>query len=257
MRGLQGKRMIVAGGATGIGAATAERLAAEGAAVVVGDINFDGAVDTVKRIDDAGGTAFAMEFDLADEDSGIELVNRAVNELGGVDGLYNVGADMSQQTLGRDGDLLDMDVAIWRRTLEINVLGYARTCRAVIPVLLGQGGGGAIVNTSSGAAYGGEPTRPAYAISKAGVNALTRHIASRWGKAGIRCNAVAPGLVLSEQVRQADDKDLQKFALRMARSPRLGEPDDLAAVVAFLLSDDAAWINGQVWTIDGGMNLRD
>jgi len=256
MRGLAGKRVLIAGGATGIGAATAERLAAEGAAVVIGDVNLDGALDTAKRIDDAGGFAFAVEFDLTDEDSVAELVNRAVAELDGIDGLFNVGADMSQPTLGSDTDLLDMDVEVWRRTYEVNLLGYALTCRSEIPVLLSQGGG-ANVNTSSGAAFGGEPTRPAYAISKAGVNALTRHIASRWGKDGIRCNGVAPGLVLSEQVRQADDQQLQKFALRMTRSPRLGEPTDLAAVVAFLFSDDAAWINGQVWTIDGGMNLRD
>ncbi|MFD3377516.1 SDR family NAD(P)-dependent oxidoreductase [Streptomyces sp. NPDC058697] len=255
MRGLKGKRIVIAGGATGIGAATAERLAEEGASVAVGDINLAGAEATVKGITEAGGTAVAIGFDLGDETSIQELVYRAATDFGGVDGLFNVGADLSPDTLGRDTDLLDMDPAVWRRTHDVNLLGYALTCRAVLPHLLGQGGG-VIVNTSSGAAWGGEPTRPAYAASKAGINALTRHIASRWGKEGIRCNALAPGLVLSEQLVRAFDQEQLDYALDAGRSPRLGEPADLAAAAAFLLSDDAAWINGQAWSIDGGVSLR-
>jgi NAD(P)-dependent dehydrogenase (short-subunit alcohol dehydrogenase family) len=254
MRGLQGKRIIIAGGATGIGAAAAERLATEGASVVVGDINLAGAQVTAKRITEAGGSAVAVEFDLADENSVQALADRAVTELGGVDGLCNVGADLS--VMLRDGDLLEMDPAVWRRTHDVNLLGYALTCRAVLPHLLGQGGG-VIVNTSSGAAWGGEEKRPAYAASKAGINALTRHIASRWGKEGIRCNALAPGLVMGETQQGQDDQQLQRMALQYARSPRLGEPADLAGAVAFLFSDDAAWVSGQVWSICGGMSLRD
>jgi NAD(P)-dependent dehydrogenase (short-subunit alcohol dehydrogenase family) len=256
MRGLHGKRIIIAGGATGIGAAAAERLAEEGAALVVGDINLGGAQKTAERITTAGGKALAVEFDLADGDSIQNLVDEAMSELGGIDGLYNVGADLSPTNLGRDQDLLEMDPEVWRRTFEVNLLGYALTCRATIPVLLDHGGG-VIVNTSSGAAFGGEPTRPAYAASKAGINALTRHIASRWGKEGIRCNGVMPGLVMTETVRGQMDTQLQTLALQTARSPRLGEPGDLAAVVAFLFSNDAEWISGQVWSICGGMSLRD
>jgi NAD(P)-dependent dehydrogenase (short-subunit alcohol dehydrogenase family) len=256
MRGLHGKRIIIAGGATGIGAAAAERLAEEGAALVVGDINPVGAQRTAERITAAGGKAYSFEFDLADSESIQNLVDHATAELGGVDGLYNVGADLSPNNIGRDKDLLEMVPAVWRRTLEVNLLGYALTCRAVIPLLL-QRGGGVIVNTSSGAAFGGEPTRPAYAASKAGINALTRHIASRWGKEGIRCNAVMPGLVMTENIRGQGDTQMQAFALQAARSPRLGEPGDLAAAVAFLFSDDAEWVNGQAWSVCGGMSLRD
>ncbi|MGX9885507.1 SDR family NAD(P)-dependent oxidoreductase [Streptomyces sp. NPDC002276] len=255
MRGIRGKRIVIAGGATGIGAATAERLAEEGASVVVGDIDLTAAEATTKGITEAGGTAIAIEFDLGDETSIQALAYRAAVEFGGIDGLLNVGADLSAETMDRDTDLLDMDPAVWRRTHEVNLLGSALTCRAVLPHLLGQGGG-VIVNTSSGAAWVGEPTRPAYAASKAGINALTRHIASRWGKDGIRCNVLAPGMVLSEQFLRALDQEQLDHALEIGRSPRLGEPADLAGAAAFLFSDDAAWINGQSWSIDGGASLR-
>ncbi len=149
-----------------------------------------------------------------------------------------------------------MDAAIWRRTLEVNLIGYAHTCRTAIPLLL-ESGRGAIVNTSSGAAFVGEAVRPAYAASKAGINALTRHIASRWGKEGIRCNGVSPGMVLSETGLATMSEEFKAAGLAGNRSTRLGRPSDLAAAAAFLLSDDAEWINGQTWSIDGGGSLRD
>ena len=250
----------MAGAATGIGAASAERLAAEGAAVVVGDLNIQGARATADRIAKAGGAAVAVEFDLASEASIHALFDAADRELGGVDGLYNVGADLrpcadlSPNNPVRDSDLLDIDISTWRRTFEVNLLGYVHTCRAVLPRLLAQGGG-VIVNTSSGAASGSLPNRPAYGASKAGVEAITRHIASRWGKAGVRANAVSPGLVMGETQLQAGDAQLQEQALQYVRSTRLGRPSDLAATVAFLFSDDAEWVNGQIWTVDGGMGL--
>jgi NAD(P)-dependent dehydrogenase (short-subunit alcohol dehydrogenase family) len=256
MRGLQGQRIVIAGGATGIGAATAERLAAEGAAVLIGDINVDAAEATAKRITAAGGTATAAWFDLGDEDSIAVLINGAVDVLGGIDGLYNVGAELSLEMMGRDGDLLEMDPAVWQHTLNVNLIGYALTCRAVIPHLLSHGGG-RIVNTASGAAWGGEPSRPAYAASKAGVSALTRHIAGRWGREGIRCNAVAPGIVMTDALKKHDPQELMARAQQSLRAPRFGEPEDLAGVVTFLLSDDSAYVSGQVWSVCGGWSLRE
>ncbi|MDV8071365.1 SDR family oxidoreductase [Rhodococcus sp. IEGM 1366] len=256
MRGFAEKTIIVCGGATGIGAATTERLAAEGARVVVGDLNRELAEATADRIRVSGGTAIAAEFDLADEVSIRELISRSLSEFGSIHGLFNVGADLSPATLGRDHDLLEMDPAVWRRTFEVNLLGFARTCREVIPHFLKQGGG-AIVNTTSGAYFVGEPTRPAYAASKAGVNTLTRHIASRWGKNGIRCNGVSPGFVLTETARRTLSETDLSAALERNHSTRLGEPSDLASAVTFLLSDEAEWINGQVWVIDGGKAFRD
>ncbi|KPM54346.1 oxidoreductase [Frankia sp. CcI49] len=256
MRGLSDRSFIVAGGATGIGAGAALRLGEEGAGVVVGDINLAGAQATVERITRIGGQAIAVHFDLADEESVQALVDATIARFGAVDGLFNVGADLSPGNLGRDRTLLDTDLDVWARTLDVNVVGFVRTARAVLPHLLANGGG-SIVNTSSGASVSAtDGKRPAYGASKSAVNALTRHIATNWGRAGVRCNCVMPGLVMGELQEQQNDIALQKMFLDRVPTTRLGRPSDLAAVVAFLLSDDAEWINGQVWAIDGGANMR-
>lgn len=255
MRGLEGKTFIVAGGATGIGSGTALRLAEEGAQVAVGDVNLAGAEATVGRITRAGGKAIAVEFDLAEESSVQALVARTTAELGPISGLHNVGADLSAANLGRDTTLLDTDMDVWLRTLDVNLLGYVRTIRAVLPLLLVQGGG-AIVNTSSGGSLGTDPMHVAYNVSKAAINQLTRHVANNWGAQGIRCNAVMPGLVMAETTEAQNDLEMQKMFLAAARTTRLGQPADLAAVTAYLLSDDAEWINGQTWFIGGAAHMR-
>jgi NAD(P)-dependent dehydrogenase (short-subunit alcohol dehydrogenase family) len=102
----------------------------------------------------------------------------------------------------------------------------------------------------------GEPERPSYAVSKSGLNALVRHVASKWGRKHVRANAVAPGLVLTDGPRSVLTEDFMKLALRGTRSWRLGEPEDIAAMVAFLASSDGEWINGQILSVDGGASLR-
>ncbi|WP_059019326.1 SDR family oxidoreductase [Mycobacterium sp. M26] len=252
--GVAGKAAVVAGGATGIGAATAIRLAAEGAAVIVGDISADGAEATVSAIRAAGGTAQAVAFDLADPDSVKALIDAASAAFGGLDLLFNVGSDMS--LLRGDTDVVDIDFAIWDRTMTVTLRGYLAAMKYAIPAML-SAGGGAIVNMSSAAAFIGEPSRPAYAAAKAGIGALTRHVASRWGRDGIRCNAVAPGFTGTDAMRAAPQwPQLEAGALRGVRSTRVGHPGDIAAMVAFLMSDDGAWINGQVINVDGGAVLR-
>lgn len=192
----------------------------------------------------------------ADEISCQHLIATAVETFGGVDFLHNNGADGSAQTTGRDGDLLSMEFEVWERTFHTNLYGFAYTCRAILPHFL-QHGGGVIVNTSSGTAIVGEGQRVAYACSKAGINALSRHIASRWGKERIRCNAVAPGVVLSEALQAITSDEFRAQRLSIARSPRLGRPADIAGMVVFLFSEDAEWINGQVIHVNGGSTLRD
>ena len=254
LRGLSGKVIVVAGGATGIGAATASRLGAEGALVVVGDVASDAATSTAARITADGGTASAVAFDLADPESVANLMATAAETYGGVDALFTVGADMA--AIRGDTDVVDIDLDLWDRVMTVNLRGYVAAMKHAIPQLLSRGGG-AIVNMSSAAAFQGEPARPAYATAKAGIGALTRHVAARWGKDGIRCNAVAPGFTATDAIRSVPQwPDLEASALKRIRGSRVGETDDVAALVAFLLSDEGGWINGQVINIDGGTVLR-
>lgn len=254
LSGLDGHTVVIAGGASGLGAATAERLAREGCRVVVGDVLAEGAHRVVDGISARGGTAVAMAFDLADPGSVTRLISAAADAYGGIDALFNVGADMA--ALGGDTDVVDIDLGLWDRVMAVNLRGYVAAMKAAIPHLL-RAGGGSIVNMSSAAAFQGEPTRPAYATAKAGIGALTRHVASRWGKDNIRCNAVAPGFTATETIRSAPQwHDLEAAALRRIRSARVGHVDDIAALVAFLMSQEGEWINGQVINIDGGTILR-
>jgi NAD(P)-dependent dehydrogenase (short-subunit alcohol dehydrogenase family) len=254
LRGLVDKVAIVAGGATGLGAATAARLAEEGCRVVIGDVAADTAEQTAGRIAAAGGTAIHVAFDLSDPASVADLIDYAATTYGGVDLLFNVGADMS--TISADTDVVDIDFDVWDRVMTVNLRGYVAAMKYVIPHLLPRGGG-AIVNMSSAAAFQGEPARPAYAAAKAGIGALTRHVASRWGKDNIRCNAVAPGFTATETIRSVPHwPDLEAAALKRIRAPRVGDPGDVAALVAFLLSAEGEWINGQVVNVDGGTVLR-
>jgi len=196
----------------------------------------------------------AVGFDLADPDSVEGLIRSGETAFGGVDAVFNVGADMS--TLRADSDVVDIDFDVWDRVMAVSLRGYVAAMKHAIPRIL-ERGGGAIVNMSSAAAFQGEPTRPAYATAKAGIGALTRHVASRWGKEGIRCNAVAPGFTATDAIRSVPQwPELEAAALRRIRGTRVGDPDDVAALVAFLMSDEGAWINGQVINIDGGTILR-
>jgi NAD(P)-dependent dehydrogenase (short-subunit alcohol dehydrogenase family) len=255
MRGLRGKVIVLAGGAGGIGTATSVRLADEGAAVVVGDLNGDAAMEVAARIEKDGGRAIACELDVSDDSSVAAGVRLAIDTFGGLDGLHANAADFSPETIGGDTDILDISLDVFDRTLDVNLRGHVLCTRHALPHLL-ERGGGALVYTSSAAAFVGEPQRPAYGISKSGLSALVRHIASKWGKSGIRANGVAPGLVLSETAKASMNDDFMAYALGITRSTRLGEPDDIAAMVAMLCSDDGAWINGQVISVDGGATLR-
>lgn len=254
LSGLVGKVVVVAGGATGIGAAAAARLAREGCLVVVGDVATDRAARTVAGITAVGGTATAVGFDLADSDSAATLFDTASTVYGGVDAVFAVGADMG--AIRADTDVVDIDFAVWDRVMAVNLRGYLATMKHAIPHLLARGGG-AIVNMSSAAAFQGEPARPAYATAKAGIGALTRHVASRWGKDGIRCNAVAPGFTATEAIQSAPQwPELEAAALQRIRGPRVGTTDDVAALVTFLISNEGEWINGQIINVDGGTILR-
>lgn len=255
MRGLSGKVVVVAGGAGGIGTASCIRLAEEGAVVVVGDLDGSSAQDVADRIRSTGGRAVACQTDISDEDQVKALIEKAVKDNGGLDALHANAADLSRDNIMRDSTATDIPLEVFDRTLHVNARGHLLCARHAIPELLNRGGG-SLVFTSSAAAFIGEPERPAYAMAKSAINALVRHIASRWGKEGIRANAVAPGLILTETIRGSLNEEFRRYALNASRSTRLGTPEDIAAMVAFLASDDGGWINGQVIGVDGGAILR-
>ncbi|MDR1503879.1 MAG: SDR family oxidoreductase [Prevotella sp.] len=253
---LSGKRILVAGSATGIGAATAYRLAVEGARLYLGDINTEGLNKVVNELKSKGADVAGGWFDLADEESIDQLVANAVDFLGDLDGLANIAADLRPETIGKDVDLLNLDLAVWDRTLRANLMGYVLLSKYAIPHLI-EAGGGAIVNTSSDASFSGEATRPAYAASKAAINALSRHIASAYGKQGIRANTIRPGGVMTEQMLASQPEEFKAILLEAVKVARVGEPGDIAGAIAYLLSEDGQWITGQTWSVNGGSGYRE
>lgn len=252
---LRNKSILVIGAGTGIGAATVRRLASEGARVCVADINLPAAEAVAAEITGAGGEAFAVHIDIADEASVNAAVSAAATRLGGLDGAHVNAADL--RVIFEDSDALDVDMAVFDRTLSVNLRGHMLCTRAVLPHLL-ERDGGAIVYTSSGAADQGEAERPSYAASKSGLNALMRHVASRWGRSGVTANCVAPGFVITAEMEAGGQVPPEFVKQTMAHTPsrRLGRSEDIAGVVAMLLSEDGQWINGQVLHVNGGALMR-
>jgi NAD(P)-dependent dehydrogenase (short-subunit alcohol dehydrogenase family) len=244
-----GKVAVCAGSATGMGAESAFRLAVEGAKVVIGDVNLEAAQAVVDRIRAAGGEAVAEKFDIVDEAQVNALIQGAAERYGGLDLMHVNAADLS--IVRRDKDALSTDLAVFDRSIEVGLRGHLLCTRAAIPLML-QRGKGSIVYTSSDAAKTAAPIQMSYYVMKAGLNGLMRHVAIRWGKEGIRANAVCPGVVLTETVKRNMNEAMLEAAQQRVPSPRLGQGEDIANLVSFLLSDQAEWINGQAVSIDGG-----
>jgi NAD(P)-dependent dehydrogenase (short-subunit alcohol dehydrogenase family) len=249
---LASKVIVVLGASQGLGAATSRRLAAEGAKLVLAGITVDRGEQLAASIVEAGGCAHYCRADLKDVDSLARLMDHTVAKYGRLDGLFNNAADMS--LLPADGDAVEIDIETFDHTIASDLRGLFLSCRFAIPKMLASGGG-SIVQSSSAAAFAGEPTRVAYGCAKAALDALTRHVAARWGKSRIRCNSVAPGMIITETARRGAHLVPLADILRRTASPRLGEPDDIASAVAFLLSDESAFINGQVISVDGGLTM--
>ena len=252
MRGLQGKAGVIAGGGRGIGAATARRLAEEGASVLVGDIQGDWAEETAAAIRADGGDAQGMRLDGTSAASQAEFVAAALAAFGRLDFYHS---NLAGGTEG-DVDALTCTEEVLDRSFAINAKSHFLATQAALPAML-ERGGGAMIYTSSGAASGAAPWQVAYPMSKNAIHPLARHVAAKWGKQGIRANVICPGLVLTEAVKQHLTDDYVERGLKAVPHTRLGQPEDIAAAVAFLASDDGAWVNGQVWHVNGGAQMRD
>lgn len=253
MRRLQGKVILVAG-AGGIGSGLARRYAAEGAHVVLGDLDLDGAQQVVGEIEAQGHAATAIHLDGADETSAAAAVTRCVEHHGGLDGLHANFASFADNDLSLG--VVELSLDVFDEVQRVNSRGFFLCTRAALPALL-ERGGGSIVYTSSAAALAAGGVQVAYSMSKAAGHALMRHVAARYGPRGVRANTIAPAMTLHPRL----EAELPAAYIDMARSTaaiksRFGTPEDIAALGALLLSDEGSYITGQVMCVDGGTIMR-
>jgi NAD(P)-dependent dehydrogenase (short-subunit alcohol dehydrogenase family) len=248
-----GKVALVTGAGSGIGRACALRFAAEGASVGVADINGEAARETVRLIDKEGGSALPLTGDVSVERDVKVMVTGTATAYGRLDILHSNAAVLSRDVYGRDLDLTDMDVDVWDRTLAVDLRGAMLAVKHAVPHMTR---GGVIVLTSSVSGLVGDSDHAAYGAAKAGLVSLARYVATMYGERGIRCNAVAPGLVMTEEARRVmgPERLAEKAAERVLADPC--EPSDVAALVAFLASNEARCITGQTIVIDSGTTVH-
>lgn len=247
----QRRTAIVTGGGSGIGLAIAERLAADGLAVAVFDRAGDAADEAAERLAESGATTLGVTVDVSDRaqiDAGVAEV---ADRLGPATVLVN--------SAGVDGfrAFLKIDRETWDRILAVNLTGTFDCCQAVVPAMV-EAGWGRIVNIASSSAQGGQPLMTHYVASKAGVIGLTKSLALELGPKGITANAVSPGFVDSPMLRASEAKGRlgDTIEYHASRTPvrRVGQPEDIAAMCAFLVRDEASYVTGQVMGVNGGRN---
>jgi 3-oxoacyl-[acyl-carrier protein] reductase len=248
---LAGRVAIVTGGAQGIGRATALTMADAGATVVIVDRDGPGAESVAREIAAGEGQSLAFCADVADGDAMRHVIEESVRRFGRLDILDNNAAAFDESTAD-DVDVVNTPIEVWDRTMAINVRGPFLACKYAIPKMLETTGRGCILNISSTSGFGGDVIYVAYSASKAALQALTRSIATSHGTRGIRCNAIATGLVLTDAAKEnVSDERLEAYR-RNRLVQREGTPEDIAALGLFLVSDAAGYITGQTYLIDGG-----
>lgn len=250
MKRLEGRVALVTGAASGIGAATAHRLAAEGAAVMVTDIQDDAGELVAKDVVDHGGRASYVHHDVSSEEDWINAIARTVETYGRLDVLVNnAGA----------GDLAaieEVSLEDWAQTIGIDQTGVFLGMKCAADALK-QSGHGSVINISSiFGTSGGFGTSPAYHAAKGAVRTLTKNVALHWALEGVRVNSIHPGFIATPILDQAKGTEFEQAMLDLTPMARLGQPEEIAAGVAYLASDDAAFVTGIELYIDGGFTAR-
>lgn len=244
---LQGKTAIVTGGANGIGKASCEILAAHGANVVVSDYNLEVAEKTAKEINDNGGTAIAIDCDVTKDEALVNLVDKTVEEFGGIHILVN---NVGGGGAGKESPY-DIEVEQFKKVFDMNVFSMWRLCQLVAPHMK-DAGYGSIINMSSMASINKSPAISAYASSKAAINHMTRNLAFDYGPDDIRINAIGPGATRTAALESVLTPEIKDKMLAHTPIKRLGKPEDIAGAVLYFAAPISEWVSGQVLFVNGG-----
>lgn len=246
MKRFEGRAVLITGAASGIGAACVQRLYDEGASVAIADIDQARINDIAARFDEPE-RVYAAALDVSDPEQAKTFVAEAQNKLGNLHGLINCAG------IKGVGNVLDCDLENWKRVMAVNLDGTFLMCQAFARVVRDDKSSRAIVNISSGAGILGVPNRLPYVASKFGVSGITRTMGAELGAFGIRVNAIAPGMVRTSFTAYMFEDPEKTKRIRAAHAiGREGEPEEIAAVAAFLLTDDASFMTGAVVSVDGG-----
>jgi NAD(P)-dependent dehydrogenase (short-subunit alcohol dehydrogenase family) len=250
MNRLKDKVCIVTGSALGIGRAAAKLMAAEGAKVVVADIDFAGAEAVVAAIREAGGEALAVHLDALKDESIATMVETAHKTYGRIDVLYN---NVGFTDGARDTTVTGLDWAYWDVVMQLNLRSTVYATRCALPLMI-EGGGGSVINTASMAAVQGMTQPTAYAAAKSGVFAFSRSVAVQYGPQNVRCNTIAPGLIMTTRAPSWPKPVLDTFR-KHTLVPRFGAPEDIGHLAVYLASDESGYVTGQVFQVDGGVGI--
>jgi meso-butanediol dehydrogenase/(S,S)-butanediol dehydrogenase/diacetyl reductase len=249
---LQDKVIVITGGGSGIGEATAKAYAREGAKVVIAELNPEGGERVVSEIRDAGGTADFVQTDIAQFDQIESVISRAVEQHGRLDVLHNNAIG----SFGAGNRIGDLSVDDWRNSVDLGLNAYWYASKLAIGHMLTQGGG-AILCTSSVSGIAGDYGLASYNAVKAGLLGLVRNIGVEYARKGIRANAICPGPIGTRNMEEGLGKNLPDIYNAIAEAipmGRMGKPEEVANVALFLASDEASFVTGQYYVVDGGLN---
>lgn len=252
MNRLHDKVAVITGAGSGIGRAAAELMSKEGARVVVADHDTRAAEETAALITAAGGQALPLTVDVMEEDSIADMVSATVNEYGALHVLCNhVGGTNPRSDL----DVLRMDMDEFDRAVALNMRSTLLGSRHAIPHMI-RAGGGSVINTASVAALVGDVLQTSYGAVKAAVVSITKSVATQYGPQNIRCNAIAPGAVMTPALENNLPQEVIDSLKRGNALPYLGSPEDIGHTMVFLASDESRYLTGQLLVVDGGMTAQ-